>query len=85
MYIYIYKIPNIISTFYRHFGGARAFIGQIRHSPFLDAALWYRGGKSYSVLGGKGEERGLLPRVVEGLLAESWNAGIGNLPPKKNL
>ncbi|CAE7358717.1 kif1 [Symbiodinium natans] len=25
------------------------------------------GGKSYSVLGGKGEERGLLPRVVEGL------------------
>ncbi|CAJ1330935.1 unnamed protein product [Effrenium voratum] len=26
-----------------------------------------RGGKSYSVLGGKGEERGLLPRVVEGL------------------
>ena len=25
-------------------------------------------GKSYSVLGGKDEERGLLPRVVEGFL-----------------
>ena len=29
---------------------------------------WGPGGKSYSVLGGKGEERGLLPRVVEGPL-----------------
>ena len=28
------------------------------------------GGKSYSVLGGKDEERGLLPRVVEGFLGE---------------
>ena len=41
-------------------------------------------GKSYSMMGGKGDDRGLIPRICEGMFSAGTAASPGAGPPRNS-